>query len=58
MKICLELPLHDTTKKEGCTESKLPSGGGEERVEYSQSQHYHWERVSLGFLEHSAKNSQ
>lgn len=55
MKICLELPLHDTIKKGLNTERKLPLGGGEERVEYSKGQHYHWKSVTLGFLEHSAK---
>ena len=55
MKICLELPLHDTIKEGLSTERKLPLGEGEERVEYSKGQHYHWKRVTLGFLEHSAK---
>lgn len=54
MKICLELPLHDTIKKGLSTERKLPLGGGEERVEYLKASIITG-RVTLGFLEHSAK---
>lgn len=55
MKICLELHLHSSIKKGLSTERKLPLGGSEERVKYSKGQHYHWKRVTLDFLEHSAK---
>lgn len=55
MKIYLELPINDTIKKNHCTERKLSSGGGVERVEYHKDQHYHWGRVNLGFLNHSTK---